>query len=543
MNYMNKKLLLISISSILTLALLIFFVVVSWEVFVKDKVSLPTAEETKQTCSEQNGNICLSSETCSGSWLDASDSEICCDGECITSIIDYEDSPFGIMAVFDSTTLTNINTSDTKHWAGDHFSNLGAKWSRGAGELITWVDMEPVLGQGYDWSRSDKALSDVFKNTEADFNYISWINPTRVPKGSRGSIDIDSSNEESFKNFVKAFVERYDGDGHYDYCDATNYNSACNPVIKVKYWQAEGEPFPHVWEDYGGTIDGYVRFVELLSQSAKEADPDAKIVLGACTVKTQEQADIFESLISKMKNKNLFEYADTHYWEDDYNIPVSYMKDILNSNGYPDVKIVSLEYGTYTGRSSSEKDQAFYLIKGYVSNLANGLSLINWNNLVEWDNYGGNPKSIYNYMGLIADGLNEDIVPAGTPRLSYHTYKLMVEKLEGSDWDNIQTIQESNNVYVYKFIKKDSGEPVWVVWWDYFDDTGSSKTISLDVGSISSVKITEAVPNAESGADLDENNYPDFFNTETKTASGGKVEITLGESPVFVEGKYFKVEN
>ncbi|MBU4070007.1 MAG: hypothetical protein KJ646_03410, partial [Nanoarchaeota archaeon] len=86
-------------------------------------------------------------------------------------------------------------------------------------------------------------------------------------------------------------------------------------------------------------------------------------------------------------------------------------------------------------------------------------------------------------------------------------------------------------------------EPVWVVWWDYFDDTGSSKTISLDVGSISSVKITEAVPNAESGADLDENNYPDFFNTETKTASGGKVEITLGESPVFVEGKYFKVEN
>lgn len=63
------------------------------------------------------------------------------------------------------------------------------------------------------------------------------------------------------------------------------------------------------------------------------------------------------------------------------------------------------------------------------------------------------------------------------------------------------------------------------------------KTISLDVGDISLVKITDAVPDAESGADLDKKDYPDFFKTETKTVSGGKVEIILGESPVFIEGK------
>lgn len=82
-----------------------------------------------------------------------------------------------------------------------------------------------------------------------------------------------------------------------------------------------------------------------------------------------------------------------------------------------------------------------------------------------------------------------------------------------------------------------NNEPIWVAWWDYFDDTGSSKTISLDVGSISSVKITEAVPDAEDGSKINANDYPDFFETETKIASSGKVKITLGESPVFVEGK------
>jgi len=39
-------------------------------------------EDAQKTCSKFEGNICLSSETCSGSWLDASDSERCCDGGC-----------------------------------------------------------------------------------------------------------------------------------------------------------------------------------------------------------------------------------------------------------------------------------------------------------------------------------------------------------------------------------------------------------------------------------------------------------------------------
>jgi len=45
--------------------------------------------------------------------------------------------------------------------------------------------------------------------------------------------------------------------------------------------------------------------------------------------------------------------------------------------------------------------------------------------------------------------------------LGFYTYKLMVEKLEGSDWDNIEPLMEgTNNTYVYRFPRKDSGEPV-----------------------------------------------------------------------------------
>ncbi|MFQ5605872.1 MAG: hypothetical protein ACE5HS_21590 [bacterium] len=50
-----------------------------------------------------------------------------------------------------------------------------------------------------------------------------------------------------------------------------------------------------------------------------------------------------------------------------------------------------------------------------------------------------------------------------------------------------------------------------------------------------SVKITEAVSNAESGVDLSDEDYPNFFATKTRQVSNSIATITLGKNPVFVE--------
>lgn len=468
--------------------------------------------DTKINCGD---GVCDVGESCETCPKDC--------GTCQEPPPDYEESPFGIMAAFDMSTLTYIDTQDKIAWAGNHFRNLGAKWSRGAGEFITWSKIEPVLGGGYDWSNSDEVLKRVYENGGDNFNMVVIVSPTRETKGSkRGSIDIKPSEEEDFKKFVKAAVERYDGDGIDDF----------DSDIKVKYWQAANEPFPRGWEDSGGTVDGYARFVELLSQSAKEADPDAKIILGAAAMERPEHVAKYNEVILEMKNKNLFDYSDTHYWsnKNNYKIPITDMRTILDASGYDYVKIVSLEHGTWMGHPSpTEKEQAGYLIKSYAYNIAQGVSVINWNNLVEWSNYGGNPRSIYNFMGLIADGQNGDVLGAGVPRLAYYTYKLMVDKLEGSDWGNIETVQESDNVYIYKFTKQ--GKPIWVAW----NDNLESKTISISGITSNQVKITEAVPKYESGKEVTD--YNSAFSIETKTLQNNKISITLGDVPVFVEEK------
>ena len=186
----------------------------------------------------------------------------------------------------------------------------------------------------------------------------------------------------------------------------------------------------------------------------------------------------------------------------------------------------------------SEKNQAGTLVKIYVSALSYGIDKIFWAwNIVEGFSMDG---GIFDYTGLVYDGC--DVVNnkyqcdsnvgydkgRGVKKLSYYTYKKMAEALEGSDWDNIKTVQEKDGVYVYKFMK--NGQPIWVAW----NDNDGEKQLTISGINSSSVKITEAVPNYSSGKEVKD--YSTAFKTETRQVADNKLTITLSETPVFVEG-------
>lgn len=89
--------------------------------------------------------------------------------------------------------------------------------------------------------------------------------------------------------------------------------------------------------------------------------------------------------------------------------------------------------------------------------------------------------------------INYTIDSPGSKKLSYYTYKKMVEILDGSDWDNILTIIENNGIYVYRFTTH--GKPVWVAW----NDKSADRTITLDVGNIDTVRIIRSIPRYKAG--------------------------------------------
>ncbi|MEW6654827.1 MAG: hypothetical protein AB1394_15345, partial [Bacteroidota bacterium] len=86
--------------------------------------------------------------------------------------------------------------------------------------------------------------------------------------------------------------------------------------------------------------------------------------------------------------------------------------------------------------SATQKTQAEEVVKRTVMGIATGAEKVFWHKL---------------------QGVSEEDTTFGvltgdfTRKLSYYTYKKMVEILEGSDWNNIQTIQEKDGIYLYRF--------------------------------------------------------------------------------------------
>jgi hypothetical protein len=208
------------------------------------------------------------------------------------------------------------------------------------------------------------------------------------------------------------------------------------------------------------------------------------------------------------------------------------------------------ETGTYSGdpversKSSrrvlayqSEKPQTIGLLKTYTAGLFYGIEKIFW----AWCIVEGFKRDcwIFDYAGLVYDGCDckdgqyvcqGNVVfdkGKGVKKLSYYTYKKMVEVLEGADWKYIQVIRESDGIRIYQFLKNDNH--VWVAW----NDNPSSQQVMFTVGDISSVKITEAVPRYESGKDVVD--YNTAFHTEKRMVANRQIDIALGEVPLYIE--------
>ena len=356
--------------------------------------------------------------------------------------------------------------------------------------------------------------------------------------------------EQEYINFVKSLVERYDGDG---------INDMPNLKNPVKHWQIDNEPpFWQLGQNDGlsgspmqwirDTRDDYARVLELADTAAKSTCQDCKLVIGGMVGEDVERTKIifkefYEPILKRLAGKHI-DIFDFHIFgnsKNDYKKSKTIYATIregLDKYGYKNTAIWILETGTYSGQpfdqgktltKQIENEQAADLLKRLIYPLTYGVKKVFW----AWAMVEGTPpidnNDFFDNTGLIYDGIGENDLGYGVKKLSYYTYKKMVEVLDGSDWNNIQTIQEKDGIYVYKFNK--NGKPIWVAW----NDNREPKQITISGISSSEVTFTEAVPKYESGKDVKD--YSTAFNTETKSASGGKITITIKDKPVFMEGK------
>ncbi|MBI3753241.1 MAG: hypothetical protein HY266_04240 [Deltaproteobacteria bacterium] len=414
------------------------------------------------------------------------------------------DSPFGIYSPYGEFEIDRADFSNSQEISG-YLKDLGVKWV-----------------QELPFSKNFGAIPE-------DINIY-----TRI--GREGGMKPGKDLDEKYRQALKESIRSNKG--------------------YIRYYEVDTEP--DGVGGWGSNPQGYAELLKATYSVVKEECPECKVIFGGLSGgKVKED---LESTSSQFLEKVLesgaigyfdgIEFKQHHIGSKDYPLIINKfeaIKKTLSRHGLDIRKMhVFMETATHDGNPNypvpnsidsglsvqTEEEQAEGLIKIYVTALSSGVKKVFWNLIFERDDYEKRPdgrsfpQNPFNHYGLVSNPNNGGVLHK---KLSYFSYKKMVEVLDGSDWNNIQTIQEKDGVYIYKFQK--GGKKIWVAW----NDNSAEKQITITGIGAQQVKITEAVPKYESGKEVTD--YNTAFNTETKSVSAGKITITLDDKPVFVEEK------
>lgn len=374
----------------------------------------------------------------------------------------------------------------------------------------------------------------------------------------------------------------------------------------------------------------YAQLIEKVYDTIKEKAPKAKIVIGTLAGGAVSMDGfhkptleyLFNGGDKKCNRTGCFDLFDYHAFGEftAYNTRVitekgvtlnkdfDYFRGILNEIGFSDKGLVIQQAATHTGSEpkeelwgseyQTEKDQASFLVKRMVYNVSKGMVQSQYGPLIEHYCYKDTIHNHFTLGGLLYNGIpDKDRIPwcqeknplpkdyntatcdgqlpcpdpgKDVKKLSYYSYKRLIETLKGSDLGKIEPINTGvRNTFVYKFIKKDTQEPVYVAWWDWWKDyprkgnevegckttyegnytamdecvnnlgkDKMNKNITLSFVNTGKIKVTKALPNYTVGAQV--NDYDTaFYSYEVNDKDDGlddnNFTITLGGGPIYIE--------
>jgi len=404
---------------------------------------------------------------------------------------------------------------------------IGVRWHRPM-IYAFWFrvknDSEDMKG-GFRWDKSDAIIAkappgmNILWNLSARGNTLpnSWL----------------PADPEAYREYVRAVVERYDGDGRDD--------APGSPV--VRYWQIDNEP--NLVRQ--GTPEQYAQVARMTYEAARVASENCRIVLGGVGGGPEPSGPgssieafrrFYVPVLRELDGRG-FDVFDFHWYggaTGDYRRfgeVYREVRDALDRFGFRQAEIWVTEMSSYSGQPrgmpyQSEEQQAADLVKRYVYPLSLGVKKVFWAfGLVE--GFGPPDNDYFDNTGLIYDGRGPHDRGRGVRKRAYFACQIMTEKLEGSDWEHVETLDVGPpHVYAYQFRRRENPQRITIVlWWDRFEEPpeGRSETRTVELrldGNM--VEVTSAV--------TDENGRRQ---TWTVRPEAGAVRLSLDAAPLFVQ--------
>jgi len=310
-------------------------------------------------------------------------------------------------------------------------------------------------------------------------------------------------------------VERYDGDGISD-------SPFVNNIENIKHWQIENEPGKKPRKGskfWKGDAAQYAALFLAAYDVIKEADPEAKVALsGFPHVAIKYYLEHERSFIKKVlriiyENGGDFDIFDYHIYKNYQRfIRVSEFtnKPVWVTETNVDNYMLNPYYTTEEYDSFVAKD----IVTRYSTIFARGADKVSWFAFSDKEDATWNvpmePTDFEKFRGLAQIDF--------TPKPVYYTYKLLIGKVK--DKVGVKRVNIEPYVWVFKFDQND--QAIYAMWYD--NPLGGSKEINIPL-PWENVLITHVIT---------EPGVTEPY-TEIKSTEVGLLQITLDDSPVFVE--------
>jgi hypothetical protein len=335
---------------------------------------------------------------------------------------------------------------------------------------------------------------------------------------------------EHYREFVRQAVERYDADEYSD-ADFVVWKK------KVKHWQVENEPGKKAHKGsifWNGTAADYADHYLVTYDAIKEVDPGAKVALsgftyGAVTWALTNPGNSFPLEVLRIldETEGDFDIFDFHFYRDyrDFHKAWQGVKFLLNSYSQfsakplwvTEVNVNKHDMDPYFTIEEYNRFVAKDIVKRYSVLLSRGIKKVFWYQFYDQNHGTWNipmePNDFEAFRGLTENSL--------TPKPVYYTYKLLIEKIQDKQLRQRQVALESlEGIRIYQFGRQDN--VVYVMWYDSPLGEPTEAFIPLPWEQ---VLVTHVI--TEPGVTEPE--------TEVKSTVDGVLEITLDDSPIFVE--------
>ncbi len=356
-----------------------------------------------------------------------------------------------------------------------YLQGTAANWLR---VTLHWSEVvkNPASPLVFDFTQADSVFAAA---RDACVNIMATIEWRTFWNAGDEIVPFDVARQEDFAAFMKALVERYDGDGVDD-----------NPSgIVVHQFELYNEPdYDARWGKHGAD---YAAMLKKAYPAVKLASPEAKVVFGgvaydAFTDRADGRGRFVRSFVEDVLKAGGGAYFDTmnfHYypgfrgdWITDGNKStglaekLANLKALLAKYNHPDKDFVVTETSwpsnSLDGQPSSEEQQSRFVVQLYTQALAFDIDVMIWWLLQDATMSGGvlQPRQ---------SGLVTSIAPI-RPKQAYYVFRNAGVWLGNAEYvATASQVSGSNDLEAYQFRSKPSGKTFYVAWLNPIGDNAT----------------------------------------------------------------------